>query len=107
MASSVSLRIYSANIGLLSGAFESAHRGFIAGGLKKNREFVGDCVKFAAGVLEEIQLLLFDPQTSGGLLVALNPASVDHARSLLEKANCDAMPVGEVVEKTSPLIEVI
>jgi selenide,water dikinase len=105
-ASGVSLRIDSGKIELLTGAFECAQRGFIAGGLKKNREFVGDCVRFAAGVSEELRLLLFDPQTSGGLLAALHPASVEKARDLLEKAQCDAMAVGEVVQKTSPMIEI-
>jgi selenide, water dikinase len=105
-ASNISLRIDSRNIELLNGALECARQGFIAGGLKKNRDFVGDCVRFSAGVPAEIQDLLFDPQTSGGLFVALSPGSVDQARFLLEKANCSAMLVGEAIEKTSPLIEV-
>jgi selenide,water dikinase len=105
-ASCVSLRLDSSKIDLLSGALECVRRGFIAGGLKKNREFVGDCVKFADNVPIELQQLLYDPQTSGGLFIALQPESEAQARALLEKADCPAMQVGEVLSKTSPLIEV-
>jgi selenide,water dikinase len=105
-ASSVSLRFDSSKIELLEGAGECARRGHIAGGLEKNREFVGDSVRFAAGVSPELRQLLFDPQTSGGLLVAVERQSKERACRLLKEANCPAMVVGEVAEQTSPLIEV-
>lgn len=105
-ASCVSLRIKSRAIEPLAGAIECIHRGFIAGGLKKNREFVGDCASFDAGVTPELQQLLFDPQTSGGLLAAIHPQSAEIACTLLVKAGCPAMRVGEVVTKTSPLISI-
>jgi selenide,water dikinase len=105
-ASNVSLRLDSAGIEVLDGALECARRGFMAGGLKNNREFVGDCVRFGGSVAQEFQHLLFDPQTSGGLLVALHSEFSEQARTLLRKAGCSALRVGEVAEKTSPLIEV-
>ena len=105
-ASCVSLRIDSRKVELLKGALDCARQGFIAGGLKKNREFVGDCAKFADNVPIEIQQLLYDPQTSGGLFVALQPETEAQACALLDKADCPAMRVGEVVSKTSPLIEI-
>jgi selenide,water dikinase len=105
-ASQVSLRLISRNIGLLIGALECARNGFIAGGLKKNRDFIGTCVQFNEGVPLELQQLLFDPQTSGGLLVAVQPELAEEARRLLEKAACPAMQVGAVIEKTTPLIMV-
>ena len=106
VASSVSLRIDSSRMELLSGALECARRGFIAGGLKKNREFIGDCASFSASVPEELRQVLFDPQTSGGLFVALQSESATQACDLLEKAGCSAMRVGEVVEAASPLIDI-
>jgi len=107
IASRVALRIDSSKIGLIQGAFECARDGYIAGGLEKNREFVGSCARFADGVPMEMRHLLFDPQTSGGLLIALQPEFAGQARSLLEKANCPAMQIGEVMEKASPPIEVL
>jgi len=104
--SSVSLRLDSRQIGLIDGALECVKHGFIPGGLKKNREFVGSCAQFAAGVPSELQQLLFDPQTSGGLLVSIQAEFAEQARSMLENADCLAMQVGEVIEKSSTLIEV-
>src|SRR5215470_12460507 len=56
----------------LPGAVEAAREGHLSGGLKNNRAFIGDCVEFASNVSSEHQCLLFDPQTSGGLLIAID-----------------------------------
>jgi selenide,water dikinase len=105
-ASQVSLRLDSSKVELIHGALECVRNGYIAGGLKKNNEFVGECARFAAAVSPELQQLFFDPQTSGGLLIAVQPEYAAEARSLLAKADCPAMQVGEVIEKTSPAIHV-
>ena len=105
-ASGVSLRFTSAAIELLEGALECAAAGFVAGGLKKNREFVGGCISFAEGVSPEMRLLLFDPQTSGGLLASVAPGQVAAAKHVLSSAGCRCMLIGEVLEKTSPSITV-
>jgi selenide,water dikinase len=106
-ASNVSLRLNGSRFEFLDGARECAARGFLAGGLKKNREFVGDCARFAPSVPAELQHLLFDPQTSGGLLIALQEEAADEALGLLRRAGCSAAKVGVVLEKTSPAIEVL
>jgi selenide,water dikinase len=103
----VSLRVHSDQIGLLDGALECARGGFLAGGLKNNREFLGGCVSFSPGVTPEIQNLLYDPQTSGGLLIAVDPAGADDVCAGLNGAGCPAMRIGEVLAKRSPLIEVL
>jgi selenide,water dikinase len=105
-ASGVSLRFDSGKIELIEGALECVRGGYIAGGLKKNQEFAGDCIRFANGVSSELQKLLLDPQTSGGLLVSIQPEYAGEACSRLVKNGCSAMQVGNAVEKTSPLIEV-
>ncbi len=105
-ASCVSMRFDAGKIALLDGALECVRRGFLAGGLKKNRDFVGDCARFAPGVPAELQALLYDPQTSGGLLAAIHPEFAEQARALLDKAGCLSMQVGEVVEKTSPVLAI-
>lgn len=106
IASSISLQLNSGAIEILEGALECARGDFLAGGLKKNREFIGGCARFAENVALELQHLLFDPQTSGGLLVAVDPAFVAEAQAALAKEDCPAMLIGEAVERQSPLIEV-
>jgi selenide,water dikinase len=88
------------------GAVEAARDGYLSGGLKNNRAFIGDCVRFNVGVSPEHQNLLFDPQTSGGLLVAIAPAPTDMAVAALQAHGVSARRVGRVVAKTSPLISV-
>jgi selenide,water dikinase len=106
VASGVSLVIDTAQIEFLDGALACAHAGHLAGGLKNNREFLGGCVEFAANISPDVQALLFDPQTSGGLLVAVAPDETEHARQALRAAGVAAAHLGEVVAKTSPLIAV-
>jgi len=105
-ASGVTLRVESGKIGLIPGALDCVRGGYLAGGLKKNREFAGSCAQFGPGVPTELQHLLFDPQTSGGLLASVQRESAEEARGLLETAGCAAMRVGEVTEKTSAPIVV-
>jgi selenide,water dikinase len=104
--SGVSLRLDSSQMEWIDGALDCARAGHLAGGLKNNREFVGDCAAFEASVPSEVQHLLYDPQTSGGLLVAIAPDQVEAAQRALRAAGCPAMLVGEVLPKTSPLIAI-
>jgi selenide,water dikinase len=71
IGSGVTLEIEAARVPLLAGALEYARAGAIPGGLKNNREFAS-CDAAAAGAIPtELDNLLYDPQTSGGLLIAL------------------------------------
>jgi selenide, water dikinase len=100
----VSLEIDHSAVQYLPGALEAARGGFLPGGLKNNRDFIGDCVGFAAGVAQEYRDLLFDPQTSGGLLVAISPEAADNAVSALERHSVAARRIGKVIPKTNPLL---
>jgi selenide, water dikinase len=102
--SNVSLRLDHAHVPLLTGALESARGGFLAGGLKSNREFLEGCVEFAPGVPQEMRALLFDPQTSGGLLIAIAKEKVTEVNAAFERHSIRAAQVGEAVAKKSPLI---
>lgn len=104
--SKVSLRIDHTTVPLLPGARDAARNGFLAGGLKSNRDFVESCVGFEPNVPDEIRALLFDPQTSGGLLVAIGRGRAAALRAALEQRQVLAAQIGEVVEKRSPLIGV-
>jgi selenide,water dikinase len=103
----VSLEINHQAVPLLPGALDAARQGMIPGGLKNNREFIGDCVAFANNVPEENRALLFDPQTSGGLLIALAPDAVEIALKNLQRHGVNAVRIGRVLPTTSPMLSVI
>jgi selenide,water dikinase len=102
----VSLDINHAAFEYFPGAVDCARGGHLSGGLKNNRAFIADCAAFADGVAPEFQDLLFDPQTSGGLLVAIAPEAADEALAALHRHGVNARAVGRVVAKRSPLIVV-
>jgi len=102
--SKVSLVIDSAAVEFLPGALDCARADFIPGGLKRNIEFITGCVEFSHGVPEDVRTLLFDPQTSGGLLLSVAPEDAPQLLAALRERNVPAREIGEVVEKTKPLI---
>jgi selenide,water dikinase len=106
-ASGVSFEIEHGQIAFLAGAAEAARGGFLAGGLKRNRDFIGPCVGFAERVTQESRDLLFDPQTSGGLLVSIAPGAASEALAALERHGVQARVIGRVIDKTSPLLRVL
>jgi selenide,water dikinase len=75
----------------LPGAEDYARQGAIPGGLKNNREFASPCVEGQW----ELDDLLYDPQTSGGLLIALPEADA----VALERTFPAAYRIGRVVAK--------
>jgi selenide,water dikinase len=91
----------------LPGALQAAKEGHLPGGLKKNREFVGECAEFSANVSQEYRDLLFDPQTSGGLLIAIAAEAAADALRALERHDVSGSKVGRVVQKKSPLAHVV
>ena len=107
IGSGVSLEIGYARVEYLPGAVEAAREGHLAGGLKNNREFVGDCAAFADAVPEEYRSLLFDPQTSGGLFVAIAPGAAEAALAALAQRGVAARAIGAAVPKRSPLLQVL
>lgn len=106
VGSGISLEIDHGAIEYLPGAVQASRDGFHSGGLRNNREFIGECVAFRVGVQEEFRNLLFDPQTSGGLLVALDAEQADAAVNALAAREVSARRIGRVLEKRSPLMEV-
>jgi selenide, water dikinase len=103
----VSMRLDHARVAYIPGAIEAARGRFFSGGLANNREFVEGCVSFAPSVPEEFRALFLDPQTSGGLLVAVAPEFAQRALAACERRGLPARIIGEVVPKSSPLIEVV
>jgi selenide, water dikinase len=102
----VSFEIDYQSVPLLLGALEAARAGMLPGGLKNNREFLGDSVGFAANVPEEHRALLYDPQTSGGLLVAVAADAAATALELFAQHAVPAARIGSVRPKQTPLLDV-
>jgi selenide, water dikinase len=80
-ASNVTIEIDANAVPLLDGALELATAGLLTSGDKTNREYVGDDVEIDASVNANLVRLLFDPQTAGGMLIAIPE---DRASALLE-----------------------
>jgi selenide,water dikinase len=103
-ASHVSMVIDHSAIEFLPEARDLARRNFLPGGLKRNIEFISSCVEFADTVPEDIRNLLYDPQTSGGLLLAVDAKDTAYLLNALRESGVPAQEIGEVVAKTKPLI---
>ena len=91
-ASRVTLRIFVNRVPLLPGARQAADRGVRTGGAERNLEYLEPRVDWGKSS-ETDRVLMIDPQTSGGLLVALSPDRVARYLSLVP----DAIEIGEVI----------
>jgi selenide,water dikinase len=100
----VSIEVDHTSIRYLPGAEQAAREGFLPGGLKNNRDFLSDCVGFAESVPQEFRDLLFDPQTSGGLLVAVAADLGNDALAVFGRHGVTARRVGVAVPKGKPLL---
>lgn len=98
--SGVGLSINALALPLLPGALEYARAGVAPGGLDRNRQFLeaDGFVRYEGAVEEARRMLLFDPQTSGGLLFALAPAQADELRQRCEAAGELCVELGSVVD---------
>jgi selenide,water dikinase len=107
LASHVSLRFYAANVPVLPGAIECVQAGYIPGGLKANRDFAECQVEYGDGIADELKTLLFDPQTAGGLLIAVTAADAKALVGELRQFGLPAAHIGDVEQLTKPLIRVV
>ena len=95
----LSCHIYAAQVPIISEALQHADEFLLTAAGQRNRNHVGEYVKFEniSFAMEEV---LFDPQTSGGLLIAVAPEEADALLKDLKELMLPASIVGEILEKT-------
>lgn len=96
-ASDVSLRFWASELPLLPGALDYAADDLVPGGAVRNKRFVQPRLRLDPAVPTQLHEILFDPQTSGGLLIALHPDKVDRFIQLCRDREQPCWVVGEVV----------
>lgn len=97
-ASRVGMVLEAERIPLLPRALELAAKGMVAGGLRRNREHFQDRVEFPSAIPEPLRLALWDPQTSGGLLIAVPAANAPRLEAELKKRGVPVIArIGEAV----------
>jgi selenide,water dikinase len=94
--SKVCLRIHSDRVPLLPGAREYANKWLFPGGSKRNQDYFGPWVRAAQSVAEELLMLLFTPETSGGLLISVPQDKLAAAEAFMQTAGQSYWHIGEV-----------
>jgi selenide,water dikinase len=98
VGSGYGIRIQADRIPLIPETIYFAGMGLIPGGAYRNREFRQPVVEFAPSVDSLLQIVLFDPQTSGGLLISVEGTQADDLlQALRGRGIQDAAVIGEVV----------
>jgi selenide,water dikinase len=93
----LSVLLDSKSIPLLEGAIEYASNGFMPGGLYKNKKYSGSICAVSKSIRQEISDILFDPQTSGGLLISLPKSEAELMLEEMRNAGIiHASIIGEV-----------
>ena len=95
-ASHVSLHIDAAAVPVIEGARELAEAGNVTGADKTNREYVGSDVSLESSLSEGMNRVLFDPQTAGGLLIAVSRREAEPLLEALRSAYPHASLIGHV-----------
>jgi len=107
-ASKLGARIRLSDVPVMPEAWKLAEADVIPGGAYSNREYVIADVSFDSEIGEVAQLVLCDPQTSGGLLTAVRPENADRLIEALVSAGVPAASIiGEIVEDLPGRIGVV
>ncbi|HSQ33856.1 MAG TPA: AIR synthase-related protein, partial [Peptostreptococcaceae bacterium] len=105
-ASNVSIELNSKDIPIIDGAIDFAKMGIIPAGMYKNRDYISKDVS-SEGIDEALEDVLYDPQTSGGLLVSVPSEYADELiKDMLKNGSIEAKIIGEVKNKEDKYIKV-
>ena len=103
--SEVTIRLYAERLPLLPEAVRLAALGMIPGGAKANREYLERKVSVASTVDKNLEHVMYDPQTSGGLFVAIPRERVARFEEELKNRNAFGQYIGDVETKAdTPLV---
>jgi selenide, water dikinase len=99
VGSGVTLEIHTARVPQIPGALDAIRLGAIPGGLLSNRDFAECMVADAAGttIPDDLRKLLYDPQTSGGLLISVAAENTSELLKSLRSAGVPATEIGRVI----------
>ena len=104
----LSFRFFYSELPLLAGAQEYATKGMVPGGAYCNQDHFGQEIFISAKVPEAERIILFDPQTSGGLLMALPRSPGEKLlKNLQAQGIQEASIIGEVIQRENNLIFVV
>ncbi len=105
-ASNVSIEIDSSEVPILEGAISMANMGIIPAGMYKNKDYISKDV-LVSDIDTAIEDILYDPQTSGGLLVSVSEENAEKlVSSMLKNGSLEAKIIGTVKEKSDKFIYV-
>jgi len=105
-ASKVTLRIEAAHVPMLPGALDLVRQKMLTRGDRTNREYVGENLLVEVDIEKEIMSLLFDPQTAGGMLIAIPEAKSETMLAKLRETYPDASIIGRAIERGQHSVQV-
>jgi selenide,water dikinase len=103
-ASHLSIQVDHQRVPLLPGTLDYSREGFCAGGLTSNEQFFGPLASISHNVPPDLRNVLFDPQTSGGLLVFCHP---EDAGTLLRKLLESQIPAVDIGFTAQPSVHLL
>ncbi len=98
MGSNVTIKINSKDIPVIEGSIEYANMGLIPAGAYSNKNYIKDRVYFKDNIPKYLEDIMYDPQTSGGLLISVRKDRVSSLLKALENSPTQYGIVGEVCE---------
>ena len=97
--SNVTIEIEAARVPLIRGAYELAEQGLLTSGDRSNRQYVGGNIDLSESLNKPMASLLFDPQTAGGLLIAIDATRAETMLARLRETYTDAAIIGGVMTR--------
>jgi len=100
-ASNVSLEIDSSEVPLIEDILTLADEGFFPGGAYNNHEYLKNHISFSKEISETMELILCDPQTSGGIAMFVSPDKLDAVKYQLKESRLGYSVIGCASKKLS------